>query len=608
MVRGRLKKILLFLLADIFLVVLAMIVSFLLRFDWEIPLSYHGRIPLYIGISLLITIPLLFWQKLYSFTWSFVSLSEMVELFKAVSSSGIGFTVIYLLLQSSPAFLGFPRSIIFIHYALLFLFLGGLRSAKRIVLLFIPLPQPEGKRKAALVIGAGERADELIRALKKTGNGYDLVGILDNDQEKHSTLLHGVKVLGPIEKLPSLIKLRAVQTIIIALSDNERNLIQKTVTLARKARLLDVKIMPSLFEMVSGKLKIEELRSVAVEDLLGRKVAHIETNEIEAFLKGKDILITGAAGSIGSELSRQIARFAPQSLHLIDYEESNLFNLARLFEIDYPSLSINTYIADIRNQPKIEPLMAKIKPHICFHAAAYKHVPLMEEFPEEAVATNVFGTLYVAKASAKVGVENFVLISTDKAVRPISIMGKTKRLAEMIVEALDKEGKTKFSSVRFGNVLGSRGSVLPIFQEQLRRRAPLTVTDPRMTRYFMTTPEACLLVLEAAASGEGGEIFALDMGKPVKIVELARELIRLSGLKPDKDIPIVFTKPRPGEKLFENIFSKEEGMVATRYQKIFKIKTANHMDPTALLKEVEQISKYLANPDKLKERLTKLVK
>lgn len=608
MIRGRLKKILLFLLADIFLIILAMIVSFLLRFDWEIPLSYHDRIPLYIGISLIITIPLLFWRRLYSFTWSFVSLGEMVELFKAVSLAGIGFAIIYLLLQRSPAFLGFPRSIIFIHHALLFLFLGGLRAAKRIALLFISLPQPGGKRKAALVIGAGERADELIRALKKTANGYELIGILDNDQEKHSTLLHGVRVLGPIEKLPSLAKLHQVETVIIALSDDERNLIQKTVTLARKARVSDVKIIPSVFEMVSGKLKVQELRSVAVEDLLGRKVADIETNEIEAFIKGKNILITGAAGSIGSELSRQIARFAPYALHLLDYEESNLFDLARLLEIDYPSLVIKTYIADIRNQPKIELLMEKIKPHICFHAAAYKHVPLMEEFPEEAVMTNVLGTLAVAKAATNEGVQKFVLISTDKAVRPISVMGKTKRLAEMIVEALNSKDKTKFVSVRFGNVLGSRGSVLPIFQEQLRRRAPLTVTDPRMTRYFMTTPEACLLVLEAAASGEGGEIFALDMGKPVKIVELARELIHLSGLKPDKDVPIVFTKPRPGEKLFENIFSKEEGMIATRYQKIFKVRTANHADPASLLKEVGHISNYLANPGKLMERLTKLVK
>lgn len=602
----QMKKFVYFGAADIILIALAMGASFLLRFDGVIPDRYQGNIPFYILMSIAITLPLLYWRKLYAFTWSFVSLDEMVELAKTTAISAFGFFLIYLFFQRESLFLGFPRSIIIIHHTLVFIFLGGLRSAKRIGLLIAKTPS-RGTKKSALIIGANERADELIRSLNKEKSDYALVGILDDDPEKHSTFLRGVKVLGSVGSLPQIAKIHDLQTLIIALPDADRKTIQKTISHARKENITDVKIIPSVYEALQGKLTLENLRAVQVEDLLGRRVAHIDTKEIARFLEGKHVLVTGAAGSIGSELCRQMSAFAPKALSLLDYEESNLFNLARELEADYPSLNVKPVVADVRNERKISSLMEERKPHIIFHAAAYKHVPLMEEFPEEAVMTNVLGTLHLSKAAHAHGVEKVVLISTDKAVRPVSIMGKTKRIAEMIVEAMNRESKTNFVSVRFGNVLGSRGSVLPIFQDQLKRKAPLTITDRRMARYFMTAPEACLLVLEAGAIGEGGEIFVLDMGKPVRIVELARDLIRLSGLRPDKDVPIVYTKPRPGEKFFEDIFSNEEGMVATRYQKIFRTKSDTRVTQKELFNQVEKLTTHLHDRSKLNKALANLI-
>lgn len=602
----RLKKTFAFLAADIIIIAATVLLAFLLRFDGTIPPEYRPYLPYYILISIGLTVPLLFWRRLYSFTWLFVSLNEIVELFKVMLLSTILFFGVYLVFQKYPIFLGFPRSIIILSNFLIFLFIGALRSAKRIVLLLFESDATRQGRKRALIIGTGERAEELLRTLQRRSNTYFPVGILDEDPEKHSTLLHGVRVYGGIKKLPEIAQRQRAESIIIALAEGDRDLMQRTMMFARKANIHDIKIIPTMVEVLSGKFALENLRSVQVEDLLGREVARIEDEEIRTFIKGKRILITGAAGSIGSELSRQISQFAPKTMYLLDQEESNLFNLMRLLEAEHPHLTIKPIIADVRNEKKISAVITTIRPHIIFHAAAYKHVPLMEVFPEEAIATNVFGTLYVAKAALQAEVEKFVLISTDKAVRPVSIMGKTKKLAEMIVHSLNGKGKTQFASVRFGNVLGSRGSVLPIFQEQLRRRLPLTITHPRMMRFFMTAPEACLLVLEAAAAGTGGEIFVLDMGKPVKIVDLARELIRLSGLKPDRDIPIIYTKPRAGERLFEDIFNSDEEMIATRFHKVFIAKNAYNL-PSGFLKQVEALTRYTDDTKALGDELSKLV-
>lgn len=609
--RHRLKKTFSFLLTDIVIVVASMLLSFLLRFDGTIPALYEPSIPFYVALSLALTIPLLFWRRLYAFTWAFISLDEIIEVLKVATTSGLLFFAAYAIFQGYPFFRSFPRSIIIIHHALLFLFLGFLRAAKRALLIIKPRRE-ENQMKHTLIIGAGESADELIRIMQRSKNGhkrngYAIMGILDDTPEKQKTLLHGVDVLGPIDALPMVASKYEIQTIVIALSESESNAIRKTITLAKKAKISDIKIIPSVYEVLDSKLSVDQLRPVRVEDLLGREPTKIETQAIESFLHNKRILITGAAGSIGSELCRQIAKFSPRALHIVDYEESNLFNLARVLELEYPHLAIVPSIADVKNRVKMETLIEQAKPHTIFHAAAYKHVPLMETFPEEAVATNAFGTLCVAKAALKAHVEKFVLISTDKAVHPVSVMGKTKKLAEMIIGSLNGQGKTHFVSVRFGNVLGSRGSVLPIFEEQIKRRLPLTITHPKMTRFFMTAPEAALLVLEAATLGEGGEIFVLDMGKPVKIIDFAKEFIRLYGLEPNKDIPIVYGKPRPGERISEILLTNEEGVSATRYQKIFRAKSNHKIGRKELFLRLKHLKTCLSDSELLKKELTKIV-
>ena len=606
---ARRKKMLLFAIADSALLTAGVVLAFLLRFDGIIPPIYQKNLVFYSGLAILFTIPLLAWRRLYSFTWKFVSLNEIVELFKVFILSAGLFTLSYVFFQyrgGENLFTSFPRSIIILEYFLAFLFLGGLRISKRIIFILFNKKQNGNEKKQTLIIGADEKADELIRILQKTKNNYHVFGILDDDPEKQGTLLHGVKVLGKTKNITSIINTHGVETIIIALAQDNGKTIAHVVEQARNARITDIKIIPSMYEALDGKIGLETLRSVRVEDLLGRKPAKIETHEIEKFVNDKNILITGAGGTIGGELARQISRFSPGNLFLLDHEESNLFDIARILALEHPALSLRSLVCDIRNRVKIETLIMSLKPHIIFHAAAYKHVPLMEEFPEEAISTNIFGTYWVAKSAIKAGVEKFILISSDKAVRPLSIMGRTKKVAEMIVSTLNTRNVTQFISVRFGNVLGSRGSVVPIFEEQIRRRQPVTVTHPKMTRFFMTTPEAVLLVLEAAATGQGGEMFILDMGKPVRIQDLAREVIRLSGLRPDKDIPIVYTSPRPGEKISETVLTQEEGVSATRYQKIFRAKTSHNLTPGELLVELKKLKECFDDREKLKETLAKL--
>jgi len=338
---------------------------------------------------------------------------------------------------------------------------------------------------------------------------------------------------------------------------------------------------------------------------LGREPVSLDQKSIENFIRGKSVLITGAAGSIGSELSRQVAKFKPSHLIILDQDETGIFNISEELFDKFPKLSIKSLIADIREELKIDQIFKKYQPQIVFHAAAYKHVPLMEENPDEAVKNNVFGTKIVAEAALKAGVEKLIFISTDKSVNPTSIMGATKRVGEMICQALNETNKTKFMSVRFGNVLDSRGSCIPIFREQIKSRGPLEITHPEMKRYFMTCPEACLLVLQAGAIGRGGEVLVLDMGKPIRILDLAREMIRLSGLEPDKDIPIVFTEPRPGEKFFEEILMAEEGVVSTQHQKIFMAKLAR-VDRDLLNSGLEKLKKQADTGDK--ETIIKILK
>lgn len=392
---------------------------------------------------------------------------------------------------------------------------------------------------------------------------------MDDDKRKQGLSIHGVRVVGMVRDIPAVAKQYGIQEMIIAMPSAPSSVIKAAVELGRKAGVEHMKVLPSLREILDGKISLADIRDVQVHDLLGREVVSLDTESLSRFLRSKTVLITGAAGSIGSELSRQTSAFTPSVLVLLDQDESGIFMLSQELKDRFGETRIVSCVGDITNEQKMERVFSEWKPQIVFHAAAYKHVPLMEADPAEAVRTNILGTSIVATAARKAGSECVVYISTDKAVNPTSIMGATKRVGEMICQAANKKGKTRFVSVRFGNVLDSRGNVVALFREQIKRGGPVKVTHPDMRRYFMTNPEACLLVMQASAMGEGGEVFVLDMGSPVKIVDLAQEMIRLSGRQPDLDIPIVFTGVRPGEKLFEEALSAEEGTSATQHQKIF---------------------------------------
>ena len=565
-------KLAFFSVADGLLIMLSVILAFLVRFEGYIPARYLLNVEGIIILSLLITILIFYFLKLYYFTWSYVSAEELIALVKGVFLSFLVLTATFFVLRDQPIFSGFPRSTLFITYFFVFVLCGGLRFGKRAFLQLFP-SKKQGEKKRTLIVGAGDAGEQLLRSIAVfSSSPYLPVGFVDDRPAKLGASIHGLKVFGAIKDIPKIVRENKIEGLIIAIPSAGSQIIQEAVEKGREAGLRKIKIVPPIEELISGRVSIGQLREVEISDLLDREVVVSEQKSIENFIKDKTILVTGAAGSIGSELCRQIARFKPLSLIILDQDETGIFNIAEELEDSFFKLNKSFLIADVRDKEKIERIFKEFHPNIVFHAAAYKHVPLMEENPDEAVKNNVFGTKIVAETSLKNGVESLIFVSTDKAVNPTSVMGATKRIGEMICQIFSQRNSTRFISVRFGNVLDSRGSVIPIFREKIKKREPIEVTHPDMTRFFMTTPEACLLVMQAGAMGQGGEVFVLDMGDSVKIVDLAKKMIQLSGLKPDVDIPIVFTKPRPGEKLFEEILTAEEGTIATHNQKIFMAK------------------------------------
>jgi len=603
--KKRILRLLSFLISDAILISLSVYLAFIVRFEGEIPSQYFFNIWGVATLALIITIPIFYFLKLYFFTWIYVSTEELISLIKATSLSFLLLTASFFVLRDHPIFSGFPRSTLFISYFFIFIFCGGLRFAKRIYLQIFPGGKKEEKERT-LIVGAGRAGEQILRSiLNSKFSPYLPMGFVDDGPGKQGILIHGLKVLGEISDIPKVVEENKVEGLIIALPSAGSQPIRRAVEQGRKAGLRKIRIIPPIEEVINGRIKIGlgVLQEIEMEDLLGRELVSLDQKSIENFIQEKIVLITGAAGSIGSELSRQIAKFKPSTLIVLDQDETGIFNISEELKDKFPRQKLISLIADIRDKIKIDRIFNKFSPQIIFHAAAYKHVPLMELHPDEAVKNNIFGTKIVAEAAIKYGVEKFICISTDKAVNPTSIMGATKRVGEMICQALNNG--TKFISVRFGNVLDSRGSVIPIFREKIKRREPLEITHPEMKRYFMTTPEACLLVMEAGAMGQGGEVFVLDMGNPIKILDLAKELIRLSGLEPDKDIPIVFTEPRPGEKFFEEILTTEEGTIATQNQKIFMAKLSL-VDKEKLNLGLEKLEKAAEIDDK--ETIIKILK
>ncbi len=582
MKRNTTTRMLFFAALDIISVAAALWFAFLIRFDSQIPAEYYPFIARIIVLAVVLLLPTFYVKRLYSFTWSYVSSSELIAVVTATSISFALLAAAIFISDYFPRFLNFPRSTIIIAYLLTLVFTSASRLSKRIYLQMVSLRRMENKTRT-LIVGAGDAGEQLLRnMLSAKNNPYFPVGFLDDSPIKKGVTIHGLKVLGKIDDLPFIAAKVDAKQLIIALPSADSKLIRKVIELGRNAQIRKIKVAPSLNEFIRGEISLKNLRDVDASDLLGRGEVILDEKSIEQFIKGKRLLVTGAAGSIGSELCRQVARFAPAAVMMLDQDETGIFTIAKEMKEHVTDSKLYSVVADITDEQKMHTVFAEYQPEVVFHAAAYKHVPLMEVQPDQAVKNNVFGTEVLARTAVEAKVEKFVFISTDKAVNPTSVMGATKRFGEMICQAYHQKGVTKFVSVRFGNVLDSRGSVIPIFREQIKKGGPVEVTHPDMERYFMLVSEACLLVMQAGAMGNGGEVFVLDMGKPVKIIDLAREMIQLSGFTPDVDIAIIFIGVRPGEKLFEEILTAEEGTAVTHHHKIF---TANQ--PTSTQEAVD---------------------
>ena len=601
------RRTLFFKTADILLSMAAFFFAFLLRFEGTLPRQYYANFLYYLLIFTGLNLIFLHYERLYAFSWSYVGLKELAKLWKALTYAAVIFMLLIFIDRDTFGFFaGFPRSVVLLSYLISLIFIGGLRISKRLWSEF-KTGSLSSIGEPTLIVGAGRQGEHLIRHLQNARSIYRVIGIVDSSPTNQGISVHGVPVLGFLENIPKIVHDHDIRHIIIALESDHARDVRKTTQLAREAGVIDIKIIPEYSELLGQALSFRDLKEISIEDLLGREPAKIDTGEIKKFLHGKKIMVTGAAGSIGSELCRQISQFLPDKLLLLDFNESGLFDLENELRRSFPNAEFKTIIANVGDKQKIETVIADHRPEIIFHAAAYKHVPLMENHPEEAAKINILGTSYLAEAAVKYGVKKFVFISTDKAVKPVSVMGKTKRAAEIIVKTLNENGSTKFVSVRFGNVLASRGSVIPLFQEQIRRGGPVTVTHPDMVRYFMTIPEAALLVMEAGAVGKGGEVFILDMGKPIKIIELAKELIRISGYTPDVDIPIAITGIRPGEKIFEELLTKAEGTTATKWEKIFIAKVENSVSRKEIESRLHNLESYFKKPEQSKEKILKVI-
>jgi len=534
---------------------------------------------------------------LYKGLWKYTSIRELLRIFKAVvigSFLTVGGMVFILNLR------GFPRSVYIIHPLLLFLFVGASRLGIRVFRHILPSYFLNGSDfKQVILVGAGDAGEMILRESQRhPENGYKVVGFIDDNPEKLNKDIHGIKILGSIDDLPEVVKKGTIDEIIITIPSAGRDQIRRIVDICSKTKL-PFKITPSLSDVINGKVAFSQVRKVEVKDLLSREAIKLDLEGISHYITGKRILITGAGGSIGSELCCQLNRFEPELLILFGRGEYSLYRIEKKLREENPLVAAVSVIADLRDRNRTRAVLRRYRPHVIFHAAAHKHVPLMERNPCEAIKNNVIGSRIVMEEAESCGVERFVLISTDKAVNPVNFMGASKRVTELLLQSMAQNSRCKLSTVRFGNVLESRGSVLPLFKEQIQKGGPVTITDPEVTRYFMTVSEAAQLVIQAGAMGRGGELFVLDMGKPVKIIEMARDLIRLSGFEPDADIKIKTIGLRPGERLHEEPLAEEEKAQATWHEKILLVRP-NELDTRGLMQRVKELEP-LAEEERVQE-------
>jgi FlaA1/EpsC-like NDP-sugar epimerase len=672
-----LSRFLFFSLCDVLIVTLSLYLSFLVHFDFNFQVPYAELLREVLLFFVVLKIGFLVIFRIYKITWRYVGVADLLSIVLAVVVAEMA-----LLILSLPnsffqlPITGIGKRVFLVDGFFTLALVSGLRISKKLYLEVIRERGAGRKGKRTLIVGAGNTGEMLVRDMARNGfTDFCPIGFLDDDRTKAGTSMHGVRVLGNLGKLGEVITRERVEAVVIAIPSLTHKTLRELYDAARKLKVGTVKVVPRIYDFDRPDINLKGLEDISIEDLIGRQIISVDFRGIRNFLEGKAVLVTGAGGSIGMEIVTQVCAFGPRRIVLFDIDETELHNLGLRLTRLFPHLSgeIEYVTGDVRDELRVREVFAKYRPEIIFHAAAYKHVPMMEYNPREAAKVNIFGTYNIARAAVEFGTETFVMISTDKAVRPTSVMGATKRMAEFICRTLNRElinpsdnpcpsvipvplvipaqagnrrlmsiiqdvpesscpdnwghdpefqgirvmspiiPTTRFMSVRFGNVLGSRGSVLPLFLEQLKHGGPLTVTDPEMKRYFMTIPEAVSLVLQASTLGQGGEVFVLDMGEPVKILHIAEELIRLHGMEPNRDIDIKFTGLRPGEKLFEEILTAEEGTDASCHEKIFVARGSQKYTLPELTSILAEFSAAIRDPspdsdEKMKQLLRKYVK
>ena len=607
------KNIWLFLSADIFIIGASLYLSYALRFDFAIPSHYFNDLGYVFIILLFSKISSFLFFKLYQGMWRFTSISDLINVLKSTFIASLfSISVILLVLGSNAV----PRTVLLIDYMLTTIGIAAVRASVRIYSTKFLVGNGKNKQKnkstskiktRLLLLGAGSSGEKIIREVKENPSStYRIVGLLDDDPSKISTTIHSIPILGKIEDLHTISMSYDEILICIPTATNTqmRSIVTQCKVVGKPYRTI-----PTVYELIDKQISINTIREVSMADLLGRQEVNLDRSSISNYIYGKRVLVTGAGGSIGSELVKQCLGYSPDLLLLFDQSEHNLFNIDNYCKEIRNSTGIHPILGDIRDKSMVNSVFNSFQPHVVLHAAAYKHVPMQENNPWEAVITNIQGTLNVMEACENNDVDRFVLVSTDKAVNPTNIMGATKRVSEILIQSKTKNSKVKYLGVRFGNVIGSSGSVIPTFQEQINNGGPITITDPNMKRYFMSIPEAAQLILQAGSIGENGEIYVLDMGKPVLVKEIAYELIRLSGLEPEVDISIEYIGLRPGEKMYEELMTSSESLVDTSHEKIMVLKDGVDHQWDYLLTEIDKIvqSAKSYDSDLIKNKLKEFI-
>lgn len=592
-------------LLDAILINMASFLGLIIRFDFrisQVPTNYAEAVLSYTLINTLVTIIIFALFRLYNSLWKYAGIDELTNILFACVSAG----VIQLIFMHYILKIHVPRS----YYPLSTLFLILFISMGRFFYRYIRRLSRRNfgaVKERIMIIGAGEAGSSIIREI--SGSVYvngSVICAIDDNKDKMGSYIQGIKVVGDRNNILEAVEKYEITSIIVAMPSASKRAIREILEICKQTNCR-LKLLPGMYQLINEEVSVTELRDVEIDDLLGREPVKIDLEEVMNYVSGKVVLVTGGGGSIGSELCRQLAGHKPKQLIILDIYENNAYSIEQELKGTHPDLNLTVLIASVRNTKRIHNIMEQFHPDIIYHAAAHKHVPLMENSPNEAIKNNVGGTYKMAMAAHLFGVKKFILISSDKAVNPTNVMGASKRICELIIQAFHKKSKTEFVAVRFGNVLGSNGSVIPLFKEQIQRGGPVTVTHPDIIRYFMTIPEAVSLVLQAGAYAKGGEIFILDMGEPIKIADLAKNLIRLSGYEPDRDIEIEYTGLRPGEKLFEELLMEEEGLSSTSNKLIFIGKQID-IDEEVFLEKVLELDKAAKEEvDDIRERIMELV-